>query len=190
MLDAAAMPTHPPDLIDAGLLVLRRATVADAEAMAQSVADNLDHLAPWMPWATPEAGTLAVQRERLAAVDAAWQAGEEFNYLAVSKENGSILGRFGLHRRIGPGALELGYWLSADAVGHGYATAGARALTTAALSLSDIHRVEIHCDEANVRSRGVPERLGYRLDRIDADEVEAPAETGRSMIWVFPADVR
>jgi RimJ/RimL family protein N-acetyltransferase len=44
--------------------------------------------------------------------------------------------------------------------------------------------VEIHCDEANVASRAVPARLGYRLDRIDDVGVTAPGETGRSMIWI------
>ena len=45
-------------------------------------------------------------------------------------------------------------------------------------------RVEIHCDEANVRSAAIPERLGYRLDRIEDDEIATPGETGRSMIWI------
>ena len=53
--------------------------------------------------------------------------------------------------------------------------------------LSDIQRAEIHCDEANVASAAVPRRLGYHLDRIVPDEVEAPGEVGRSMIWVMDA---
>jgi RimJ/RimL family protein N-acetyltransferase len=59
-------------------------------------------------------------------------------------------------------------------------------LAKAALDLPDVHRVEIHCDEGNVRSQGVPTRLGYRLARVEDDGVQAPAEVGRSMIWVFP----
>jgi len=46
--------------------------------------------------------------------------------------------------------------------------------------------VEIHCDKANVRSQAVPRRLGYHLDRIEADDIKAPAEIGRSMVWIFP----
>lgn len=50
--------------------------------------------------------------------------------------------------------------------------------------------VEIHCEEANVRSAAVPRKLGYVLDRID-NAIEAPGETGRSMIWVrLAADAR
>ena len=58
------------------------------------------------------------------------------------------------------------------------------ALTAAALALPGVERVEIHCDEANRRSAAVPRRLGYRLDRIEADHVSAPGDLGRSMIWV------
>ena len=96
-----------------------------------------------------------------------------------------VLGIFGLHRRIGPQAIEMGYWLSHDVVGRGYATAAAGALTTAAMNHCCIDRIEIHCDEANHRSQKIPQRLGYVLDRVEDDGIEAPAEIGRSMIWVF-----
>ena len=80
--------------------------------------------------------------------------------------------------------MEIGYWLRADATGRGIVTAAARALTDAAPALPGVDRVEIHCDEANVRSAAVPRRLGYRLDRIEPDHISAPGDLGRSMIWV------
>ncbi|MEU6189370.1 hypothetical protein [Nocardia sp. NPDC047038] len=51
-------------------------------------------------------------------------------------------------------------------------------------ALPGVDRVEIHCDEANVRSAAVARRLGYRLDRIEPREKRAPAESGRGMYWV------
>jgi hypothetical protein len=56
-----------------------------------------------------------------------------------------------------------------------------------ALGLRDVDQVEIHCDAANLRSQLVPRRLGYRLDRIEVKEIKAPAASGRSMIWIYPA---
>ena len=91
-----------------------------------------------------------------------------------------------LMARIGPDALEIGYWLRSDFIARGIATTCTAALTKAALALPHIARVEIHCDEANVRSAAIPQRLGYRLDRTDQDEITAPGEIGRSMIWTFP----
>jgi RimJ/RimL family protein N-acetyltransferase len=98
---------------------------------------------------------------------------------------GEILGSFGLHRRSGPDSIEIGYWVHAAHAGRGYATAAARALTQVALALPGVLRVEIHCDAANVASAAIPRKLGYRLDRIEDREPQAPSETGRLMIWVL-----
>jgi RimJ/RimL family protein N-acetyltransferase len=95
-----------------------------------------------------------------------------------------VIGGCGLMRRIGPGGIEIGYWVHVAHTRRGHATAAALALTQAAWTLPDVARVEIHCDAANVASRAVPARLGYRLDRIDDVGVTAPGETGRSMIWI------
>ncbi len=90
--------------------------------------------------------------------------------------------------RIGPGALEIGYWIDTGHTQRGYAGEAARLLTEAALALPGISRVEIHCDQANHVSARIPPSLGYRLDRIEEDAVEAPGECGRSMIWVMTAE--
>ena len=36
-----------------------------------------------------------------------------------SPDDSRVLGRTGLHTRLGEGALEIGYWVAADAVGQG-----------------------------------------------------------------------
>ena len=178
----------PPERIELDALTLRRSTASDAGAIASAVAANLAHLAPWMPWATPAAARLEAQQERLRETVAAWERRSDFEFVVVPRghDDGPVLGIFALHRRIGPRAIELGYWLSHEVTGRGYATAAARALTDAALAVEDIDCAEIHCDEANARSRRVPERVGYRLDRVEDDDVEAPGEVGRSMIWTYP----
>jgi RimJ/RimL family protein N-acetyltransferase len=178
--------SHPPERIALPDLVLRRGTVDDATMIAASVTANLDWLAEWMPWAHSAAATVEAQRARMLDVVRQWDEAQAFEYLAISPDTGAHLGNFGMERRAGPGAIDLGYWLTASAAGHGYATAATRALTEAGLALPGIDRVEIHCDEANRRSAAIPERLGYRLDRIQQTEITAPAETGRRQIWVTP----
>lgn len=177
----------PPDRIDAGPVVLVRNRVGDAEALAAAVRDSLDHLRPWMPWATEENATAVAQKARLKDADRLWEAGTECVYLMrLAPDVPGVVGAIGLHRRIGPGAVEIGYWTHADHAGRGYMTAAARAITDVAESLPDIGRVEIHTDEANVRSAAIPPKLGYRLERVDEREPQAPAETGRLQIWVRP----
>jgi RimJ/RimL family protein N-acetyltransferase len=181
------MTSYPPERIELDELVLRRERIGDAELIADAVRENLDRLRPWMPWATPDAAASSTQRERLITVEQCWEARSDFTFLLLDAAETELLGIFGLHSRIGPTAIELGYWLSRTAVGKGHASSAANALTEVALELPDISRVEIHCDEANIRSERVAQRLGYRLDRIEPDEITAPGEVGRSMIWVYPA---
>lgn len=178
--------TRPPDRLDAGPIRLRRATPDDAEAIAAAVERNLDHLQPWMPWALDRSGVdPAAQRTRLHQADEAWGRGTEFGYLMVSPEDGGIVGSCGLHRRIGPGAIEIGYWVDAGHARRGYATAAARALTEAALAMDDIERVEIHCDAANRPSAAVARSVGYRLER-EEDGSDAPQGVGRSLVFSYP----
>ena len=178
------MSSHPPERTELDLLLLRRSTPDDAELVAAAVALNLQHLKPWLPWASPAAAVVENQHKRLIETSLAWDSGSGFEYLALQRDE--LVGGFGLHRRVGPNAVELGYWLCEQATGRGHATAAVEALTRAALGLTGTRSVEIRCDQANDRSQGVPLRLGYRLLRIEPDAVKAPAEVGQSMIWVFP----
>ncbi len=181
-------PTHgitPPErMVTASGAVLRRARPSDADAFARAVADSLDHLRRWMPWAVPVAAEETVQRDRLVIAEATWDDGSDYEFAILDADEQCIIGGCGLMRRIGPSKIEIGYWVHVAHTGRGHATAAARALTEAAWTLPDVERVEIHCDEANKASAAVPARLGYRLDRIDDDPVVAAGETGRSMIWV------
>jgi hypothetical protein len=62
--------SRPPERIDAGPVVLSRNTVDDAETVADAIGQSLDHLRPWMPWASEENATVEHQAARLAGVTA------------------------------------------------------------------------------------------------------------------------
>jgi RimJ/RimL family protein N-acetyltransferase len=176
---------HPPERMPtASGAVLRRARPTDADAFAEAVGASLSHLRRWMPWAVPVAAEAPVQRDRLVMADASWADGTDYEFAILPADERGIIGGCGLMRRIGPGAIEIGYWVHVDHTRRGHATAAARALTDAAWTLPDVERVEIHCDEANRASAAVPARLGYRLDRVESDETPAPPHSGRTMIWI------
>lgn len=166
-------------------LLLRRVRADDAASVAGAVRVSLDHLRPWMPWATPEAADPRAQLARVAEADELWESGTDFIYSVLVAEDRTLVGEIGLHRRVGDGGIEMGYWIDVRHAGQGRATEAAGALTTVALVVPGVTRVEIHCDEANLASAAVPRKLGYRLDRIDDHEREAPGEQGRRMIWVM-----
>ena len=165
-------------------MILRRIRTADAGAVAAAVSASLDHLRPWMPWATPESAERRSQLARVAEADEMWESGISHIYSVLTADVGTLVGEIGLHRRAGDGSIEIGYWIAGAHAGRGLGTSAAGAITAVALALTGVSRVEIHCDEANLASAAIPRKLGYRLDRIEVRQPEAPGESGRLMIWV------
>ena len=174
----------PPDRVEAGAVVLRRIRSTDAGAVAAAVAGSLDHLRPWMPWATPDSADRRSQLARVAEADEMWESGISYIYSVLTADHGTLVGEIGLHRRGGDGSIEIGYWIAGSQVRQGFATSAAAAITDVALALPGVSRVEIHCDEANTASAAIPRKLSYRLDRVEERKPEAPGESGRLMIWV------
>ncbi|MDQ3147381.1 MAG: GNAT family N-acetyltransferase [Actinomycetota bacterium] len=169
----------PPARIPAGRIVLRRWEPDNAPLLVAAVTESIEHLRPWMPWIADEPQTVARRRQLITQ----WREEGEAVYGMFDEEGVRVLGGCGLHARIGPGALEIGYWVHVAHVRNGHATAAARALTGAAFALDGIERVEIHCDEANRASAAVPRKLGFDLVRAEDRERVAPGETGRHLVW-------
>jgi RimJ/RimL family protein N-acetyltransferase len=182
--------TFPPERIDVDEFHLRRYTLGDVEAIHEAIKASYAEIHPWMPWCV-EPVKIEDQREFVEGTFPKWMTGEAFNYAIFDSDEAETrtrtqIGAISLMDRLGPGGLEIGYWLRTDATGRGVMTRAAGRLTEVGLALPGIERIEIHCDEANVRSAAVPKRLGYRLDRIKDDTIEAPGETGRGMVWITP----
>ena len=171
-----------PEWIEADGLVLRRWERDDLDARYDAIITSFPHLHPWMDWAT-EPPTEQEHRERFERARR-WPSDGSYNFGVFDRRGGAILGMAAVHDHLGPGAVEIGYWCHVDHLGRGVASRSVGELTRILLSLPRINRVEIHCDEANLRSAALAERLGYRLDRIEDDGVNAPAESGRGMVWI------
>jgi RimJ/RimL family protein N-acetyltransferase len=167
-----------------GELMLRRWRAADAEAQALAIAESLEHLRPWLAWATP-AG-VEERRATLARWEREWDAGEDLVYGLFLGE--AVVGGCSLHRRI-PKGMEIGYWVHVAHTRRGYATAAAAALTSVAFTLPGIEAVEIHHDRANLASAGVPRRLGFRLvGERPPHGASSPAESGVFLVWRMTRD--
>lgn len=177
------MTEAAPARIEAGPVVLALQGPDDADVVAQVVNANLDHLAPWMPWAhRPTNAQEQAVRLALAAEEAARGGEAAYGILRA----GRLVGGCGLHARSGDDTLDIGYWLAAEATGAGCATAAAAALTRVAFERYGKRHVRITCDEANVRSAAVARRLGF-VHVATVDETRtAPADTDRTMVWELP----
>ena len=177
----------PPEHLTHGKVELRRWRPGDADLCFRLVSESLEHLRPWMPWATPDYSRVDAA-DYLERCDEDWAAGTGFHYLIIA--DGTPAGSAGLHARVAPGGLEIGYWVHPDLTARGVATAAAAALTDAALALPGIDHVEIHHDELNLASGRIPAKLGYQAIETRRGRFEpAPNDSGVTLIWrITPAD--
>jgi ribosomal-protein-serine acetyltransferase len=173
------MDMRPDEVIEHGQVVLRRYREDDLDAVVAAVTDSADHLRPWLPWAADYSRESA--EEFLATSDQGWDDGTVYNYAITTA--GALAGGVGLMARIGPGGLEIGYWVHQAYARRGLATAAAAALVEQAFRLPGVERVEIVHDELNVASGGVPRKLGFtEVERRPLD-LPAPAGTGVGVVW-------
>jgi ribosomal-protein-serine acetyltransferase len=153
----------------------------DVRALHRAITESVEHLRPWMPWIDDEPQSL---EQRGAFIDGArrrWSAGGDLT--AGIFVVGTLVGCCGLHRRIGPHGLEIGYWIHPASTRRGYATDAARLLTTAAFGDPSIECVEIRHDRANGASGAVAGRLGFQLAAASSREIRAPGEVGVEWQW-------
>jgi RimJ/RimL family protein N-acetyltransferase len=121
------------------------------------------------------------RRKLIAEWDATWRAGGDVVYGIFL--DGTPIGGSGLHRRRGPGVLEIGYWIRVGYTRQGYAKEVTAALTDLAFNVDGIERVEVHHDRANAASRAVPSSLGFELVAETADAITSPGEEGVDCAW-------
>jgi RimJ/RimL family protein N-acetyltransferase len=133
-----------------------------------------------MPWAALPPMTTD---ERVAWIEQGHRDQSDGIIYGILGPDGTVLGGTGFHDRIGPGGIEIGYWIHVDHINGGLATEVSRALTDAAFDDPTIEHVEIHHDLANVASGRVPVKLGYERLAEYPREITAPAEAGITVSW-------
>ena len=149
----------------AGGARLRLFEESDADEVFALTDRNRAHLEPWLPWVPHTHGPadsleyIRITRRQVADNDGL--------NVAIVDAGGAIAGTAGFHSVNWPNrATSIGYWLSADRQGQGLMTAAVRALIDHAFGVWDLHRIEIVAAVENVRSRAIPERLGFREEGI------------------------
>jgi RimJ/RimL family protein N-acetyltransferase len=180
MWQLGAVGRLPSEIVTSRLL-LRLWRPDDATALGAAIAASIEHLRPWLAWIRFEPLSEHDRVRLINAGRADWQNGGDANYGAFRDH--AIVGGCGLHRRQGPGAMDLGYWTHVDHTGQGYAVEMARGLTAAAFDVAGIERVEIHHDKANLRSRAVPRSLGFTPGPEQPDGIYSPGEAGIDCSW-------
>ncbi|HMV47622.1 MAG TPA: GNAT family protein [Blastocatellia bacterium] len=137
---------------------------SDAETVFAAVDRNREHLREWLIWVdrtdSPEVTRQYIHDSKLRYENKEMMSGGIWL-------NGEYVGAIGVvvyewHNQM----LELGYWLSADQQGKGIITKVVTAMIDHAFNDLGLNRVEIHCADGNLRSRAIPERLGFHQDGV------------------------
>lgn len=168
----------PPTRLEMPCFTLRAWSVDDAPCLQQTLNASDAHLRAWTPWVVDGRVPGTSLENRLAQHADAFASGTYWDYGMFSPDGSKVLGGCGLYPRVGPGAIELGYWLSVAHTGRGLATKAASVLTRTAFSDPDIHRVEIRCDPRNITSAKVPHRLGWRVKDTLVEGTDTAGEAG------------
>lgn len=179
----------PPQRIQTPRLVLRCWRAADAPLFQSAFDLSREYVSAWIPPALDEPSELDGVALRLANFREEFLAGVGFVYGVFDAGEVQVLGEAGLMPRIGPHALEIGYWIRIDQAGRGLATEATWALTSAGLALPGVDRIEIHCDPANAPSAAVPRKLGYRIvDGLRGHQPDQGVQSNDTLVFELTAD--
>jgi ribosomal-protein-serine acetyltransferase len=137
---------------------LRLYTLDDVEELFALVEANRERLNVWMPW--PE-HTRSIEDQR-PFVEAHLDDIEALGIWAdgrLAGGTGLSTDPFGIHG-------EIGYWIDRDREGRGLVTAAVRAVVDLGFGSLGLHRIVIRAGVHNVRSRAIPERLGFTNEGV------------------------
>lgn len=155
-------------------IIVRPYRESDAQDLFEAVVESRDHLRPWLPFADAHQ-TVEESRDWIIHQMARWLLREELSMSMWEAASHRYLGGTGLQvHSWDTGYFEIGYWIRASAEGHGYVTEAVRLLTNYAFNALKATRLEIRCDERNVRSASVPQRLGFVLEGCLRNNMTAP----------------
>jgi RimJ/RimL family protein N-acetyltransferase len=174
---------NPAYRIETERLVVRCYNPSDAQMLADSVAESVEHLKPWMPWVHFEPEPFEVKVERLKRFRGQFDLGEDFVYGIFNKDETRLVGGTGLHTRIGERQLEIGYWIHKDYINKGLVTESTAALVKVAFEFIHVHRIEIHCDPGNLASASIPRKLGFTHEGTLRAKTPFLDGWSDSMVW-------
>jgi len=149
--------------IDANLS-LKLLTLKDSGDLFKLVSKNKDHLKKWMPWVkTSKKVTDTENFIRMALVNFANNKGPQCGVMIQGKLGGIV----GLHPidSVNKKTL-LGYWLGREYTGYGIMTECCRTLIDYAFKEFEINKISIRAGMNNVKSKAIPERLGFSHEGI------------------------
>jgi RimJ/RimL family protein N-acetyltransferase len=166
-------------------LMIRMPKPGDGKAVWEAIQASIEELKPWMPWAHKDQ-TEEETEANIRNSYAAFLKREDLRLLVFLKDSGQFIASSGLHRiNWSIPKFEIGYWIDTRFSGKGYMTEATRGIEEFARRELKARRIEIRCDSKNVKSRAIPERLGFTLEGILKNESRSIAGDGLRDTCIF-----
>jgi RimJ/RimL family protein N-acetyltransferase len=170
-------PPTTPATIETDRLIIRCPRPGDGRDVFDATVDALEDLRQFpasLPWAL-EAPSIDKSESFCVAGFANFHEKRDFPFLFIDKTSRIVVGCGGLHRpRWAVPAFELGFWGRSSLVGRGLFSEAADALTNFGFSHFGAKRIDAICDDLNLRSIRVCERIGMKLEGVLRQERRAP----------------
>ncbi|AYC30477.1 GNAT family N-acetyltransferase [Paenisporosarcina cavernae] len=146
---------------------LKLLTPEDAEALFQATDESRAHLKEWLPFID----YTKTSEDSLNFIRSTMKQFSDNNGIQAGIwYDGKLAGVIGFHAvNWSNKSTSLGYWLSNKFTGKGLMTLAVQAMVTHAFHTWKLHRVEIRAAEENVKSRAIPERLGFIKEGVLRD---------------------
>lgn len=134
----------------------------DAPAIFGAIDTQREHLGRWLPFVA------ATHRAEQTQEVVARMLADAANPVFTIRNGCAFAGLIGFKSASETThTIEIGYWLRSEFQGKGLMTAAVQALCRLAFEEMGMEHVEIRCALGNHRSNLIPQRLGFRLDRVE-----------------------
>lgn len=149
-------------------LIIRPPETGDGKLLFKAVEESYTATENPMPW-TKTIKKLDDSEEFVRECEANWILKKDIEpYLPLfifKKGTMLLLGIVGFHHiNWHIPSLEIGYWLRSSERKKGIMIEAVNALTIYAFKEIHVKRIEIRCDILNIKSKAIPEKLGYQLE--------------------------
>lgn len=166
-----------PERFEADGFVLRSYDIGDAPLLANANNESYEHLRPWMSWAKPYQSKEDPER-LVRKFRGRYLLAEDFVLGVFSPNEDELLGGTGFHLREGPissACAEIGMFIRQSAASSGLGTKVLRSMLDWGFSDWPWLRLSWRCDERNLASIRVAEKVGLRHEGVLQG---LPAEVG------------
>ena len=141
---------------------LKQLAIDHTQELYELTEANREYLQEWLPWLDAIKSSFDTKQFIESTIETSLAGGAP-NFAVLYK--GVICGVAGFHEinkqhKIG----SIGYWLAQSHNGNGIITTAVKKLLKIGFGEFDLNKIEIRCAEDNIKSRAIPERLGFTYE--------------------------